>query len=372
MKVQRVQLPPGNQYSWLVLDDAFLPVQPILDYLRFLSNVGKSPNTIRNAAHHLKLYWEFLQEQHLEWTQVDIEELAEFIAWLRKPQPGVCEEALWSASRTDATIDQMLSAVHGLYDHQARLKTGPELALYRFLSVPRRTYKPFLHGFTKTKLIRTRVVKVNRGGRLVKTLLQEQVDTVLAACTHLRDRLLLTMLFETGMRIGQALGLRHEDIKPEDNVLHIVPREDNSNGARAKSRQAYEVPLEPGNTVMPLYVDYVLQELNGLEVDHLPDYVFVNLWEGERGRPMTYDTVIALFRRLQRQTGIYVRPHMYRHTRATKWIYEDRLPLATASRLLGHQSIQTTHDLYVHPTPDDLRKDLKQAKEKRHGAEPQR
>jgi integrase/recombinase XerD len=372
MKVQRVLLPPGNRYSWLVLDNEFLPVQPILAFLQFLSNLGRSPNTIRNTAHHLKLYWEFLYEQHLDWTKVNVEDLAKFIAWLRNPQLGVREAEEWRSSRTNATIDQMLSAVHGLYDYHARMKSGPELALYRFLSIPRRTYKPFLHGFIKAKPVRTRVVKVQREGRLVKTLHQEQVDALLAACMHQRDRLLLTLLFETGMRIGQALGLRHEDIRPEDNVVHIVPREDNSNGARAKSRQAYEVPLEPGNTVMPLYVDYVLQELNGLEVDHLPDYVFVNLWEGERGRPMAYDTVIALFRRLQRQTGIYVRPHMYRHTRATKWIYEDRLPLATASRLLGHQSIQTTHDLYVHPTPDDLRKDLKQAKEKRHATESER
>jgi integrase len=264
----------------------------------------------------------------------------------------------------------MLTAVHGLYDHHARLKTGPELALYRFLNVPRRTYKPFLYGFTKEKPIRKRVVQVQREERLVKTLRQEQVERLLAACTHLRDRLLLTLLFETGMRIGQALGLRHADIKPEDNVIQIVPREDNSNGARAKSLRAYEVPLSPGNLVMPLYVDYVLQELNGLEVDHLPDYVFVNLWEGELGRPMTYAAVVALFRRLQRHSGIYVRPHMFRHTRATKWIYEDHLPLATASRLLGHRSIQTTNDLYVHPTADDLRNDLKQAAEKRHAAKP--
>ncbi|HEY7359110.1 MAG TPA: tyrosine-type recombinase/integrase, partial [Ktedonobacterales bacterium] len=305
MKVQRVQLPPGNQYSWLVLDNEFLPVQPILVFLQFLSNLGRSPNTIRNTAHHLKLYWEFLHEHHLEWTKVDVEELAKFIAWLRKPQLSIGEAEEWSSSRTNATIDQMLTAVHGLYDYHARLKSGPELALYRFLSIPRRTYKPFLHGFTKAKPVRTRVVKVQREGRLVKTLRQEQVDTLLAACAHLRDRLLLTVLFDTGMRIGQALGLRHEDVKPEDNLIHIVPRADNSNGARAKSRRAYEVPVRPPSPVMKLYVEYVLQELNGLEVNHLPDYVFVNLWEGELGRPMTYAAVIALFRRLQRQTGIY-------------------------------------------------------------------
>ncbi len=44
MKVQRVQLSPGDQYSWLVLDDAFLPVQPILGHLRWLTNVDSLPH----------------------------------------------------------------------------------------------------------------------------------------------------------------------------------------------------------------------------------------------------------------------------------------------------------------------------------------
>jgi integrase/recombinase XerD len=101
--------------------------------------------------------------------------------------------------------------------------------------------------------------------------------------------------------------------------------------------------------------------LNALEADHLPDYVFVNLWEGEIGRPMTYETVMSFFRRLRKKTGIQVTPHMFRHTRATVWIRDDKLPLSTVSPLLGHKSIQTTHDIYVHLTPEDLGKELEDA-----------
>lgn len=361
MKVQRIQLPDGNRLSWLVLDDAYLPIQPVLVFLKFLDDAGRSPNTIRATAYHLKLFWEFLRDEHLDWTQVGVQHLASFIAWLRRPEPNLLLAEEYQASRTDATIDQMLTAVHGFYDFHARMKTVPDLGLYRFLSLPNRRYKPFLYGIAKSKPVRRRLVRLTREEHLIKTLTRQQVQELINACTHLRDKFLLTLLFETGIRIGQALGLRHEDLKPEENEIHIVPRDDNSPEARAKSHVSYVVPVD-GTPVMQLYTDYLVHDLNGLEVESLPDYVFVNLWEGEIGRPMTYAGVISLFHRLHRKTGIDATPHMLRHTRATIWLRDDKLPLATVSRLLGHVNIQTTHDTYVHLSAEDLRQALKHSK----------
>ena len=87
MKVQRVRLP--DRVAWLVLDDSYEPVQPILSYLKFLQDVGRSPNTIRATAHHLKQFWEYLRDGHLCWTEIDIAQLAGFIPWLRRPDPSV-------------------------------------------------------------------------------------------------------------------------------------------------------------------------------------------------------------------------------------------------------------------------------------------
>ena len=49
---------------------------------------------------------------------------------------------------------------------------------------------------------------------------------VLAACEHLRDQFLMSLLAETGMRVGQALGLRHADFVSRKHEVHIVPRAD--------------------------------------------------------------------------------------------------------------------------------------------------
>jgi len=353
MKVQRIRLPETNHVTWLVLDDAYHPIEPIRVYLTFRRDIGCSPFTIQAEAHHLKLFWEYLRDGRLDWTAVDVAQLAAFISWLRRPAATPIPLHAQRPRRTEATIDQILGAVHTFYDFHARMKTVPDLALYHFLALPHRRYKPFLYGIAHSTPRRTRVLIVKREKTLAKTLTREEVGRLIAACHHVRDRFLLRLLHDTGMRIGQALGLRHEDIAVEDRAIRIVPRDDNANGARAKTRVGYAT--YPGKETIDLYIQYVVEDLGAFEAEHLPDYVFINLWDGEIGRPMTYAAVRSLFRRLGRAMGIRVTPHMFRHTRATEWLRDDKLPLATVSRLLGHTSIATTHDIYVHLTDDDLR-----------------
>jgi len=362
MKVQRVCLPRTEQMRWIVLDDAFVPVQPILSYLTFLDDLGRSPNTIRATAHHLKLFWEYLRDEHINWMEIDIAHLAGFITWLRRPDPMMISIATQKARRTNATIDQALSAVHGFYQFHERLHTVSPPPLYQ-LSMPyHRRYKPFLHGIAKTKPEQTRVVSVKREQRQPNILTSTQIQHLLDACTHTRDRFLLALLFSTGMRIGQALGLKHEDISVEDGTIQIVPRQENPNGARTKTRMPHTLPVE--EEILELYTDYLVGELGALEVEALPDFVFVNLFEGELGRPMTYAAVMSLTKRLVKKTGVPFTPHLLRHSRATIWIKQDHIALPVVSRLLTHASIQTTNDLYLHLSAEDLRAALKSEEER--------
>ncbi len=56
---------------------------------------------------------------------------------------------------------------------------------------------------------------------------------------------------------------------------------------------------------------------------------------------------------------------MLRHTRATSWLRDDKLPLPTVARLLGHTSSATTDAIYTHLTDDDLRAELAAAAARR-------
>ena len=60
-----------------------------------------------------------------------------------------------------------------------------------------------------------------------------QTQAILDGCTRLRDRLLFAVLLDTGMRIGEALGLRPEDLGIAERQVMVVPRV-NDNRARAK------------------------------------------------------------------------------------------------------------------------------------------
>jgi integrase len=141
--------------------------------------------------------------------------------------------------------------------------------------------------------------------RLPRVFSAREVQTLLDACKRRRDRLLVSLLYESGMRIGQALGLRHADIRSFDGEIDIVPRP-NSNGACAKSRSPYTVHVS--KALMMLYADYLTHEYQ--DVSH--DYVFVNWWSGRIGAPMMYSTVIDLFRKLSSKTGLRATPHMFR------------------------------------------------------------
>jgi integrase/recombinase XerD len=361
MKVQRVRLPGTDRVAWLVLDDGYIPIQPILSYLVFLQNLDQSPNTIRATAHRLKLFWEYLRDERLSWTTIDVAQLAGFIPWLRREDSSVVSIEQRLSKRTNATIDLALGAVYGFYTYHIRLKTIPELPLYQFSQRGYGNYKPFLHGIAKTKPEASRVVAVTREQRQPKLLTNEQIQQLLDACNHLRDRFLLALLYETGMRIGQVLGLKHADLSVENGTLQIVPRDDNPNGARAKTRKTHTIPLP--EKLLHLYTDYLVDELGALEVEALPDFVFVNLWEGEIGRPMTYAAVMSLVKRLRKRSGVTFAPHMFRHSRATTWIKEDHIALPVVSRLLTHASIQTTNDIYLQLSPEDLRSALSKGKE---------
>jgi integrase/recombinase XerD len=351
MKVQKVRIPDSEQVTWLVLDDNYLPVPPIQSYLRYLDSLERSPNTIHAYAGHLKLYWEFLHNLHLNWVEVTLENLADFIHWLRCPEPKVTSIQVQESKRTEKTINAILAAVCGFYEFQERLGATEGVDVYRYQFQPGRKYKPFLHHINKGKEVRTRLLKLKEPKTFPGTLTTEQIKQLVKACSRQRDKFLICLLHESGVRIGEALGLRHEDIHTGgSNEIHIIPRDNNANGARAKSSSSRVVHVS--KELMTLYSDYLINEYPE-NVDS--DYVFINIWDGQVGSPIAYPTVASLFSRLEKKTGIDARPHLFRHTHATNLI-RDGWDMAHVQKRLGHASVQTTINTYTHLTDEDLKK----------------
>ena len=124
---------------------------------------------------------------------------------------------------------------------------------------------------------------------------------------------LVSLLDEAGLRIGEALGLRHEDLSLRRAEVRVVPRDDNANQARVKRMKERAVPVR--DVVLDLYADYMELEYGMLDCD----YALVTLSGPTRGAPMTRHGAGKLFSRLRQRTGIgHLHAHAYRHTYATR------------------------------------------------------
>ena len=241
--------------------------------------------------------------------------------------------------------------MYSFYDFHATRGVPVAARLVSFKGVPRAHWRQ--RSSSNRKAIH-RAVTVKVPKHVPRTLAPDQVATLLGACHRQRDRFLLALMYETGMRVGQALGLRHEDFVSRERLVRIVPRDDNPNGARAKTSRVAEVCVS--GELVRRYSDYMVDEYGPLD----SDFVFVNLWSRPVGSPMTRSGVNELTRSLRRRTGIVFTPHMLRHTNATE-LQRAGVPLEVISRRLCHANLTTTASIYIHLTVEDQRRALEAA-----------
>ena len=355
MLVQRVVAPVSGAVSWTVVDERFEPVEPAEAYLAHLDAIERSPNTVRAYASSLKLWFEHLAVRGVGWDVVGLDDIGRFVSWLRSPAEGVIVIDASVSRRASSTVNRHLAAVFGLYDFHARRGVRVAAELVEWRRGGRGSYKPFLDRVGgRSRRAPRRPVRLRLTRRLPETLSAEQVAVLLGACEHLRDRFLFSLLAETGMRIGQALGLRHADVLSRERTVRIVPRDDNVNGARAKCRSESQIPVSAG--LVRLYSEYLFDEYGELD----SDYVFVNLFAEPVGRPLRYSAVAGLVERLQARTGIDFSLHMLRHSAASDMIRAG-VPIEVVSKMLTHANVATTSQTYVHLDVEDLRAELARA-----------
>jgi len=227
IRVQRIIVPDTQERSW-VLFSAGHPLIAPNQYLSYLHRLGRSPNTVRAYAHHLQAFSEFLSEENRDWTTLTLTELAKFVAWLRRISPSN------GKSRCDSTINTVLAAVGSFYEYHDRLGVETNISRSRRFGA-KSPYKPFLRHISRNRPLRRALMQVRAIRRLPRVFSAQESQALLNACARQRDRLLVSLLYESGMRVGQVLGLRHADIRSYDGEIDIIPRA-NSNGALAKSR----------------------------------------------------------------------------------------------------------------------------------------
>jgi len=187
---------------------------------------------------------------------------------------------------------------------------------------------------------------------------------VLGGCRSARDRLIVLLMARAGLRRGEVLGLRRSDVhllldsRPLGCAVarahvHVVRRDDNGNGAVAKSRRERVVPLD--FVTVQAFDTYEFERCGVLGAAGGSDFVFVNLWRAPVGAPMRLDAVNDLVTAASRRAGLaeVVTPHQLRHAFGSN-VADAEVGLDVVQELLGHASITSTQ-VYVHPDETRLR-----------------
>ncbi len=303
-------------------------------------------------------------QQHLNWQQVTLDDLSRFVLWLKLPSGSlkVLPAHPVPQARSNRTINHTLTVVRSFYDYHWRLEesvTNVKGATTTFLPARVRRYKSFLHHLTKGSPVEKNLLKQQEAKRLrPKTITKEQVQQLLDACGNQRDRLLVRLLYESAIRVGEALALWVQDVDVAENKLHICDRGPLENGAEIKTVHAPRA-LDVSADLIDEIVAYVgIAHTAEVETNHL----FLKHQGRRADQALTYADVDSLFRRLRSRTGIAVTPHMLRHTMLTALAEQGWAPELLQERA-GHASFQQTYQTYVHPSQEALRAAWEQAQD---------
>jgi len=179
--------------------------------------------------------------------------------------------------------------------------------------------------------------------RLPSVLSIEEVQRLLAQPDTsqprgLRDRAMLELLYATGLRVSELVGLQRGDLNMDLGLVRCV-------GKGSKERI---VPV--GKPALKAIHSYLASRRDASPV----------LFLGNKGRPLTRVAFWRIISRCARQAGIRapISPHTLRHSFATHML-DGGADLRTIQELLGHANIVTTQ-IYTHISVDRLREVYRQ------------
>ena len=179
---------------------------------------------------------------------------------------------------------------------------------------------------------------------LPKLLTETQIEALLSAPAGetplaLRDRAMLEMLYATGMRVSELVGLTLSDLKLDIGCI-------NAFGKGGKQRL---IPL--GEMALEITADYLQNGRPQLQRKKPANQVFLN----RNGNAMSRQGFWKNLKRYALQAGIThaVYPHMLRHSFATH-LLEHGADLRVVQTLLGHADISTTQ-IYTHVIQERLK-----------------
>lgn len=279
-------------------------------YIKVMRAEDKSEGTINEYLKHINEYFSFLDNNGIDYTEAKPKDIKLF----RNENPNL------SASTKNGKV----SAVNSFYTF---LVDDMEIIDYNPCSS------------VKSLKIKNRVEKV--------PLTKIQIHWLINACKNNRDKAIISMLVNTGLRVHELINVTLEDYeyaKSHDGELHII-------GKGNKFRVVYipEITIE--------YVDEYLLERKDSE--------YSNLFISNGCKPMDRTCISRTLKTTAKRSGYFsddeisrIHNHLLRHVYTTEAI-EANIPLEIVSKTLGHSSTNTTYNVYMHMNKNTIKENMK-------------
>jgi integrase/recombinase XerD len=267
---------------------------------------GLADNTILSYSRDLTRFLKFLNTRGLSPARVSLREITEYTSALRK-------------SLSARSIARNISAIKAFFRFlvmDGKIESSPA----RLLEAPRQAQ------------------------RLPGVLSRDEVDRLLSqpdisSVKGRRDRAMLEVLYASGLRVSELVGLKLSNINLEAGFLRTM-------GKGSKERL---VPM--GEKALKALKDYLLNGRLSLNKSGSSPFVFLNA----SSRPLTRQGFWKLIKKHGIKAGIIknITPHTLRHSFASH-LLEAGADLRSVQVMLGHEDITTTQ-IYTHVTMTRLK-----------------
>jgi site-specific recombinase XerD len=178
--------------------------------------------------------------------------------------------------------------------------------------------------------------------RLVDVLSKQEIQSLEDAAQTERDKLIVRLLADTGLRLGELVGLRTTDVVRRGREVYLQ--------VRGKGERDRLVPINRLQHRVERFIQH------GRPKDSLSDHLFLaSRRHGAAGyEALTTRGVHQLIRTLGQKVeiGKRVYPHLLRHSFATSALAGGMNPIQLAD-ILGHRSLVMIMQVYAHLSPSD-------------------
>jgi integrase/recombinase XerD len=292
-----------------------------IDHLRI--ERGLSENSLLSYSRDLRYFLEFLADLKLQVSGITASTLSEFEVWLKDRSL-----AMSSINRTNSAVKSFL--IYCAREYELNLPTG-EISSH----------------------------KIAR--KLPKALTIDEVTSLiesaksLSEATSLRDVALLELLYSTGGRVSEIIGININDLakvesENEKEIIQTIK-------LRGKGSKERIVPI--GSFALTALDDYLVRVRPALAAKggKSESALFLNSRGGRLSRQSAWNIVLEAARACGLEGK--VSPHVFRHSYATH-LLDGGADIRVVQELLGHSSVTTTQ-IYTLVTIDKIRQSYSSA-----------